>query len=243
MNSFPISIDAFGESAVIIKWPNQVDENILNDILVFQKKLKNELDDGWVFVPAYNTLTIIQPNGILDFKALKPKLEKWFNSKGELDNFQRFFWKLPVCYHEEFGPDMALLEDQMGLSKEEIIKLHTSHTFTVYGIGFLPGFMYLGGLPTVLETKRRAEPRLNVAQGSVGLAGKQTGIYPQDSPGGWNIIGKCPVPMFSIKAEEPCFVHVGDQVQFVAINKAEYEVLKIKAEVGILQPEKLVLDA
>lgn len=243
MNTFPITIETFGESAVIIKWPNKVDEAVLNDILLFQKKLKGLLEGNWQLIPAYNSLTLVKQRAELNFQELKPKLTSWYALDGELTRSQRFLWKLPVCYEDEYGIDFNELEFQIGLSREEIIKLHTSHEYTVFGIGFLPGFMYLGGLPSVLETRRRDIPRLDVKQGSVGLAGKQTGVYPQDSPGGWNIIGNCPVPMFNTKAENPCFVSVGDKVEFFSIGKPEFEVLKIEAEVGILQPEKVLLNA
>lgn len=243
MNTYQISIDAFGESALIVQWPNQVNEAILNDILLFKKKLKKELGNEWALVPAYNSITIISPGNSLDFSDLKPRLLSWYAEKGTNNDSSGFLWKLPVCYDDEFAIDIPNLESNLGLSKADIIRLHTSHQYTVYGIGFLPGFMYLGGLPTVLESNRRNSPRLNVAAGSVGLAGKQTGIYPQGSPGGWNIIGKCPVPMFNVNSSNPCFVQVGDKVQFFAIEKPQYEVLKIQSEVGILNPEKIPLNA
>jgi len=156
---------------------------------------------------------------------------------------ERNLWKLPVCYDSEFGPDLKETAEKLFVSESELIKLHTSHTYTVYGIGFLPGFMYLGGLPKNLETKRRATPRLHVDKGSVGLAGRQTGIYPQNSPGGWNIIGRCPVPMFNLNVKDPCFVNVGDAIQFVPIDKATFDLKIIEAEVGIYQPEKIAMDA
>lgn len=124
------------------------------------------------------------------------------------------------------------------MSTKELIEMHTKQPYLVYGIGFLPGFMYLGGLPEALETPRKSTPRLAVPKGSVGLAGKQTGIYPQDSPGGWNIIGNCPIPIFNINKEPPCFINVGDRVQFYPITKAEYELHRIEAEVGIYRIEK-----
>ena len=152
-------------------------------------------------------------------------------------------WKIPVCYDVDFGLDLQETANQLQLSITELIKYHTSPRYTVYGIGFLPGFMYLGGLPHQLEIKRKTTPRLHVPRGSVGLAGRQTGIYPQDSPGGWNIIGKCPIPMFNLKLENPCFVNVGDQVQFYAINRAIFDLKIIEAEVEINQPERVNHDA
>ncbi len=156
---------------------------------------------------------------------------------------QKFLWQLPICYDLDFGIDLKDVSEHLGKSVAEVIALHTSHTFTVFGIGFLPGFMYLGGLPEVLEVPRRPDPRLKVAKGSVGLAGKQTGIYPQESPGGWNIIGNCSVPLFDANSDDPCFVSVGDKIRFYAISKAEHKLHKIEGEVGIYQFEKIKIDA
>ena len=243
MRSYPINISPFGEFAVIVQWPEEVSEQTLNDILAFQETLKEHLSDSWEYIPAYNSLTLVNIGEDFDYRNIKKSLNEYYGERVEPKNLKRFLWKLPVCYDEEFAMDMEQLEEQLALSKEDIVHLHTSHEYTVYGIGFLPGFMYLGGLPKVLETRRRDQPRLKVEKGSVGLAAKQTGIYPQDSPGGWNIIGKCPVPIFNLKAADPCFVNVGDKVQFVPIKKAAFDLHQIEAEVGILQPEKVPLDA
>ena len=226
-----------------MEWPNEVDGNILNDILHYHEVLKGELSKDWVFVPSYNSLTIICQQANFDFPTIKGQLMEWYqNRKGTLV-IKRNLWKLPVCYDLEFGADLEETAKKLFISVDELIQMHTSHEYTVYGIGFLPGFMYLGGLPKNLETKRKETPRLHVDKGSVGLAGKQTGIYPQDSPGGWNIIGRCSVPMFNLNLDNPCFVNVGDRIQFVPIDRATFDLRVIEAEVGIYQPEKIVLDA
>jgi KipI family sensor histidine kinase inhibitor len=240
---FPITVKPFGETAILVEWPNEVSEAILNDILNFQDVLKSQLDDQWVLVPSYNSLTLIDQKANFNFSTLKGSLLEWYTNFDKTLVLKRSLWKLPVCYDADFGLDLQETADKLFISVEELIQLHTSHEYTVYGIGFLPGFMYLGGLPTNLETKRRETPRLHVDKGSVGLAGKQTGIYPQDSPGGWNIIGRCPVPMFNLNLENPCFVNVGDRIQFYRIDRATFDLRIIEAEVGIYQPEKVVLDA
>ena len=240
MSDYPISVKPFGENAALVEWPNEVSEHILDDILQFSYSLKNEFLDAseWELVPAYNSLTLIHRKDALDFAGLKKNLKSWYSKKGKKVFIEQFLWRLPVCYHLDFGIDLQDVSDGLGKSIAEIVLLHTQQTYTVYGIGFLPGFMYLGGLPASLETPRRKTPRLKVEKGSVGLAGKQTGIYPQESPGGWNIIGKCPIPIFDVTKEEPCFVNVGDKIQFYSISKAEYELHKIEAEVGIYKIEK-----
>lgn len=245
MSSFKISVRQFGVHAILVEWPNRVEESILDEILQFIQYLKkNQLDEKeWEFIPAYNSLTLICKDTVLDFDFLKPKIKEWYAIKGKIEPATRYLWRLPVCYDLEFGLDLEEISVELGLSVERITELHSQSIYTVYGIGFLPGFMYLGGVPEVLEVPRKSTPRPKVLKGSVGLAAKQTGIYPQDSPGGWNIIGKCPVPMFDVKKENPCFVQVGDKIQFYPISMAEYQLHKIEGEVGIYNLEKKVLDA
>lgn len=245
MNAHSISIKPFGKHAVLIEWPNKVEEEILNDILHFNQYLKqNHLEKNiWETVPAYNSLTLIQKDRPIDFKTFEGQIRKWYLEKGKQVSVKKVVWKIPVCYDLNFGIDLEEVSKKLNKSIDDIVSMHTQHTYTVYGIGFLPGFMYLGGLPAALEVPRRTAPRLKVEKGAVGLAGKQTGIYPQESPGGWNIIGNCPVPIFNSDKEEPCLVSVGDKIQFHQISRAEYDLHKIEGEVGIYQMEKEGINA
>ena len=195
-------------------------------------------------VIAYNSVTMVNYEDQVDIKKMEAMITDCYAKRNASKvKREQNLWNVPVCYDLEFGIDLQEVSKTLGLTIDELVKQHTSHEYIVYGIGFLPGFMYLGGLPSSLEIPRRAEPRLAVAKGSVGLAGKQTGVYPQDSPGGWNIIGSCPIPLFNPKLQNPCFVKVGDKVQFHAISRAEYDLHKIEGEVGIYKPEKVVLNA
>jgi len=238
MSRFSISIKSFGERAILIEWPVEVCNHILNDILAFEKKLKKIHKKDTEFVVAYNSLTIIYYAQI-DFLIEQDKLLQEYNTSDTDIRISSKQWKIPVCYDGDFGIDLEEVCQKLKLSKSELITLHTASVYNVYGIGFLPGFMYLGGLPAELEISRRATPRLNVKKGSVGLAGKQTGIYPQESPGGWNIIGNCPIPIFDGSKQDPCFVSVGDKVQFYKVSKSEYDLMKIEVEVGIFNPKNL----
>ena len=244
MKEVPLTIRPFGEKAILVEWPDKVEESILNDILGFISAFKQEHPSDWELVPAYNSITMIWlPSATLDFDEAKTQILKSYSDKGKLTLNERFLWKLPVCYDAELAMDLHETAESLGFSVEELIKQHTAHEYIVYGIGFLPGFMYLGGLPESLQLPRREEPRLHVTKGSVGLAGKQTGIYPQDSPGGWNIIGNCPIPVFSASKETPCFVKAGDRIKFHPISKAEFDLRKIESEIGIYNLEKIPLDA
>lgn len=244
MKSYPINIKPYGQRAVLVEWPNNVDESILEDILQFIECFKTLNLPGWEMSAAYNSLTLVNSKEEVDFENIEKLILECYSKRmdSKVKN-ERFLWKIPVCYDVDFGIDIEEVSKTLKLSIKELIELHTSFEYTVYGIGFLPGFMYLGGLPATLEIPRRKEPRLSVAKGSVGLASKQTGIYPQDSPGGWNIIGSCPIPIFNPSLEKPCFVNVGDKIQFHNISRAEYDLRKIEGEVGIYKPEKITLDA
>ncbi len=243
MKKFPITFKNFGKSSILVEWPNEVKEEILTDIIRFKAILKTELNTDFELVPAYNSLAIIDNTKSVNLSKLESKLFSLYTKQTSIEKHKRTLWKLPVCYDSEFGIDLEEVAQNLKITTSDLIKMHTSHQYTVYGIGFLPGFMYLGGLPKKMETKRRSTPRLNVEKGAVGLAGEQTGIYPQESSGGWNIIGNCPIPMFNVKSKEPCFVSVGDKIKFEPITRAEYELHKIQGEVGIYKPEKTFLDA
>jgi KipI family sensor histidine kinase inhibitor len=244
VKSYPISIKTFGERAVLVEWPNKVDTSILADILDFMDAFKELKLPGWEMSVAYNSVTMVCNDEHLDFEDIKGIIQECHQKQAASKSKRiQHLWRIPVCYDAEFGIDIEEVSKTLKLSKDELIKQHTSYQYIVYGIGFLPGFMYLGGVPESLEIPRRAEPRLQVAKGSVGLASKQTGIYPQESPGGWNIIGNCPIPLFNPSLKAPCFVKVGDKIQFQQISRAEYDLHKIEGEVGIYKPEKVILNA
>lgn len=129
--------------------------------------------------------------------------------------------EVPVCYGGEAGPDLAEVARLHGLAPAEVVRLHTSAEYLVHLLGFAPGFPYLGGLPPQLTTPRRATPRPRVPAGSVGIGGAQTGIYPIDSPGGWHLIGRTPLRLFTPTAPEPTLLRIGDRVRFRSIEAHE----------------------
>jgi KipI family sensor histidine kinase inhibitor len=122
--------------------------------------------------------------------------------------------RLPVQYGGEWGPDLAEVARHHGLSPQAVVDMHSQACYTVFFLGFQPGFAYLGGLPEALHTPRRASPRLQVRAGSVGIGGAQTGVYPLSSPGGWNLIGHTSAPLFNAQASTPCLLAPGDTVRF-----------------------------
>jgi inhibitor of KinA len=130
--------------------------------------------------------------------------------------------EIPVCYEAEFAPDLPLVAEHTGLTTAEIIRRHSAAEYRVHCLGFAPGFAYLSGLPPQLATPRHATPRKEVATGSVGIGGEQTGVYPQASPGGWNLIGRSPLRFFDAHASTPALLRVGDRVRFRPITSAQF---------------------
>lgn len=245
MNSPAINIKPFGVHSVLIEWPNEVSEHILETIIGFQTYIRLNMltEKDWEMVPSYNSLLLVNRKMTIDFEKISKDINVGYSKLKESEKPERYLWRLPVSYDLEFGLDLEEVAKKLNKSIPEIIAMHTGTTYTVYSIGFLPGFMYLGGVLKELEVPRKATPRAKVVKGAVGIAGEQAGIYPQESPGGWNIIGNCSVPIFDATKENPCFVNVGDKIEFYEISKAEYDLHKIEAEVGIYKPEKIKLNA
>jgi len=131
--------------------------------------------------------------------------------------------EIPVCYENDFGLDLQEIADFHDIDTESVIRLHTAPVYDVYMIGFVLGFPYLGGLDEKLYTPRKKSPRKVVPAGSVGIADRQTGIYPIQSPGGWQILGRTPVRLFDLERKNPFFLEMGDKVRFTAITRAEFE--------------------
>lgn len=135
-------------------------------------------------------------------------------------------WLLPCCYDAEMGLDLCSLADTLGLNSDDIIAIHLRTTFYVYALGFLPGLPFLGDLPANLARPRRTEPRTRVPAGSVAIANRMCVIYPWSSPGGWHIVGCCPVPLFDISLERPALIAAGDTVQFRSISSEEFREIR-----------------
>lgn len=220
MKKFQPTYKPYGNSAILIEWPSEISKEILNDIVLFvkkihQKNIKQILDINFI----YNSILVIYDYKDCTYEIIQDSLIKIYNESTVTIQSKRFLWEIPVCYHEDFGIDLQLLSASKKININEIIKLHTEAVYRVYGIGFLPGFLYLGGLFEKLHFPRQSTPRLLVPKGSVGIGGNQTGIYPQNSPGGWHIIGKTPISLFNAKSKKPCFINPNDEIKFVAIDK------------------------
>lgn len=242
---YQLTYKPFGERSILVEWPSVIDESILYDVLSFKTKIQNSQDKKEIKVShAYNSLLVNYDFFELkfDFEGKVETLENVYRKKSDNTKSAFKLWKIPVCYDVDFGIDLEALASSKNLSIEGIIKLHSQTIYPVYFIGFLPGFLYLGGLDKVLHTPRKATPRLKIEKGAVAIGGGQTGVYPNESPGGWNIIGNSPINFFNIKNESPCFAFAGDRIQFYSVSKKEYSDIKTLVEAGVYQIESEVIN-
>ncbi|EBY6258864.1 TPA: 5-oxoprolinase subunit PxpB [Salmonella enterica subsp. enterica serovar Bron] len=165
-------------------------------------------------IPGMNNITVIlrEPQ-TLALDAIE-RLQRWWEESEALEPDSRSV-EIPVIYGGAGGPDLAAVARHSGLSEKQVVELHASVEYVVWFLGFQPGFPYLGNLPESLHMPRRAEPRLQVPSGSVGIGGAQTGIYPLSTPGGWQLIGLTPLKLFDPMREPPVLLRPGDSVRFV----------------------------
>ena len=230
MNKKP-TYKQFGEKAILVEWQAIIDDEILNDMLLFVEKIKaNKVINCIDLIQGYNSLTIIFKEFIENFDEEVALLKSVYSSTLKIAKQDYFLWEIPVCYDLEFGIDLQEMSKKSSLEIDEIIKIHSENIYKVFFIGFLPGFLYLGGLNEQLFFDRKPNPRLHVAKGSVAIGGMQTGVYPQNSAGGWNIIGKTPINFFDVNKPNPCFAKAGDFIKFNPISLDEFHQLEIENE-------------
>ena len=214
---FQLTYKLFGWSAILVEWPANISQEIIQDIISFERQVK-EIDAILDTIIAYNSLLIRYQNPIVDKELTISQLKNKYTASSYVIKQDQFLWEIPVCYDASFGIDLEEIANKKKCSVTDIIRLHTETDYIVYFIGFQPGFLYMGGLHQNLHIPRKSNPRVRVDKGSVGIGGTQTGVYPQNSSGGWNIIGKSPLNFFNMKATNPCFAKSGDRIQFVAVD-------------------------
>lgn len=227
MSKFELEYQPFGPHAILINWPQKIDPGVLEDVLKFKNVLDSHYPKSKVdIISSYCSITICYRLTIVNIYDEISALKQLYSSlKTEL-SLNRKLITIPVCYDLDFALDLNKLSTEKSLKVEEIINLHTAEIYTVYLIGFLPGFTYLGGLNPKLFSPRLPHPRPEVEAGSVAIGEQQTGIYPTSSPGGWKIIGRTPVKLFNPKSENPCPLKPGDKIRFESINRETFEDIK-----------------
>lgn len=241
MAEFP-KIKRLGERAFLLEFQPEITSETLRNLLNLKFYLQEKLFKQKVEITnTYHSLLITYREAIENAYDEVFELITTFARMNILQKSESSQFRIPVCYEEFFAPDMKEICSAKNLSVEEIIQLHSAPEYLVYFTGFLPGFLYLGGLPQELHFSRKKTPRLQVQKGAVGIGETQTGIYPQNSPGGWNIIGNSPVPLFDAGAHPPCEIKAGDRLKFFAISIDEHEEISRRVELGEYVLDKEVM--
>jgi len=212
-----------GDRGLLIEFGQGIDPQVNARVRAMAAAMKQDLPKGIEeIIPTYRSLLMVyNPEQILpdDLMAhvrdLDQQMDPDLESQGRLV-------EIPVCYGGEFGPDIANVCEASGLSEQAVIKAHSAPDYLIYMVGFTPGFPFLGGLDPRLATPRLKTPRMKVPKGSVGIANNQTGMYPIDSPGGWQIIGKTPLTLFAPEREAPFLYRAGDRIKFVPVSKEAF---------------------
>lgn len=183
-----------------------------------QRKINGILD----LLPSYTSLLIVFDPLVLSISVLRTILTRLISDPDETRIPEPKMVKIPVVYGGEFGPDLDWVAEYHKISPQDVVHFHSATVYHVYMIGFTPGYPYMGEVPGEIATPRRRTPRTHVPSGSVGIAQKQTGIYPVESPGGWQIIGRTPLRLFDPMAKPPALLEAGDMVTFYRIDMEEY---------------------
>ena len=203
---------------------NGIDEQLNTRVLMINDWLENHPLEGILDrIVAYSSVSVFyDPAGAYDRSAIVEWLmDAWRQTADAQNRTVGRELRIPVCYEGEYAPDIGEVARLTGLTAGELIDLHCSAEYRIYMIGFLPGFPYMGKIDRRLEVPRKTRP-VPVIAGGVGIAGMQTGIYPLNSPGGWQIIGRTPLHLFDRHSDPPILLHSGDRVQFYPVTKAEF---------------------
>lgn len=236
MNKLPAyKISPLGDAALAVDFGNIISHTINDVVISLFKKLQQQPIEGMMeAVPAYSSITIYydvvsihkkKPEEKTVFDWMKNKVQDFLDKELEVYQYEKRLVTIPVCYENEFATDMNWIIDKLKITWEELIQIHTSKHYRVYMLGFVPGFAYMGEVDDTIALPRKQQPT-NVIAGSVGIAGKQTGVYPLDSPGGWQIVGRTPLKFFNKENKEPTLLQAGDSVKFISISKDEFENIK-----------------
>lgn len=217
-----LTIRPYGDQALLVELVPRIDPATNNAVVALARTLAAAAVPGLGAVtPAYCSLTVAYDPAVLPYPEAAQLVTALNDSVVASEKDGRLL-RVPVCYEADLAPDLAEVAAHTGLTAAEVVRLHTSTEFRVYLLGFLPGFAYLGRLPEALHCPRKATPRLRVPAQAVGLAGLQTGIYPVEAPGGWQLIGRTPLPVFAPERAEPFLFRPGDRVRFYAVSEAEF---------------------
>ncbi len=215
-----------GDSAVTVEFGNRIDDQLNGAVHAFASAVE-ALGHPAIreVVPTYRSATVHYLPHLLEYAALVQLLRPLTETQGGAGPFGAPV-EIPVLYGGPWGPDLEEVAAHCGMTPEQVIAAHSAPCYRIYMLGFTPGFPYLGGMDPRLATPRRKEPRIRIPAGSVGIAGNQTGVYPIESPGGWQLIGRTPLRLFDLGSDPPILLQAGRSIRFVPIDEPTYHRLE-----------------
>lgn len=222
------TISPVGDRAISIDFGQVIDPTINRHIRQTIERIKELQLEGLIeLVPTYCALLVEYDAMLYSYSEIcniiEPTLEE---NMTDATNEMVTVVEVPTVYGGEFGPDLSFVASHNHLSEDEVVSIHSGTDYLVYMLGFIPGFTYLGGMDPRIATPRLSSPRTLIPAGSVGIAGEQTGTYPSDSPGGWQIIGRTPVTMYDMSKAQAALLNAGDYVRYVPIDESEFHRIK-----------------
>jgi inhibitor of KinA len=220
-----------GDSAFIVKAGNDISPDTHKKIRNFAHEIDSENIEGIIeLIPAYNEIQVCYNPDKIYYTDLLHRLQNLEKKAAKSKKSKIKLIYIPVCYEKEFSIDISEVAKVNKITEKELVKIHTEAEYLVYMLGFTPGFCYLGGMSEKISAPRKENPRNKIEAGAVGIAGNQTGIYPIDSPGGWQIIGKTPLKLFDPERNPEFLIESGNYLKFYSITKTEF--VEIKALVS-----------
>jgi len=221
-----------GDACLVVEFGDGIDRG-LNALVHQCRKTLMAGAPGWLVdsVPTYRSLAVFLDPATQDRSAVVEYLRRCLpDPSAPLLRSEGDLIEIPVCYGGEFGPDLEYVACHTGYSADEVVRLHSVQEYYVYMLGFTPGFTYLGGMDPTLETPRLKEPRISIPAGSVGIAGRQTGIYPIASPGGWQLIGRTPLVLFDPARDPVVLVNAGMRLRFASITEEQFHEFRLEVK-------------
>ncbi len=234
-----INILKAGEKGVVVDFGNVIDPEVNGCVHRLAHSIATTMHGEVIeVIPTYRSLMVYFDPLQTNREAISDKIRQFLHAGSEADSGgdTATVVSIPVCYGAEFGPDLEFVAEHNGLTPQEVIDIHTSQPYQVYMLGFTPGFPYLGGMSERIAAPRLAQPRVVIPAGSVGIAGSQTGIYPIESPGGWQLIGRTPLRVFNPGSSDPFLFAAGNYLQFTAIDADTFQHIRQQVEAGIYTP-------